>query len=109
MHTSEFCFSLAPDAPPQNISAEVLDPNAVFLTWSPPPPDQRNGVVRRYRISQYETSTGILTNHTQDGDHTELVIGSLHAHYEYQFTVAAETVQLGPFSNPVAVTTFEDG
>ena len=108
--TSRFLlFSLAPGAPPQNVSAEVLNPNVVFLTWSPPLPDQQNGVIRHYLISQYETSTGILTNYTQEGDHTDLVIGSLHAYYEYQFTIAAQTVQLGPFSNPVAVTTFEAG
>jgi len=76
-------FSLAPGAPPQNVSAEVLNPNSVFLTWSPPPPDQQNGVIRHYLISQYETSTSILTNYTQEGDHTEFIIDSLHAYYEW--------------------------
>ena len=50
-----------------------------------------------------------MTNYTQGGDHTELIISSLHAHYQYQFTIAAETVQQGPFSNPVTVTTLEAG
>ena len=50
-----------------------------------------------------------MTNYTQGGDHTELIINSLHAHYQYQFTIAAETLQQGPFSNPVTVTTLEAG
>ena len=50
-----------------------------------------------------------MTNYTQRGDHNELIIGSLHAHYQYQFTIAAETVQQGPFSHPVTVITLEAG
>jgi len=102
-------FSLAPSTPPQNFTAVVRGPNTVSLTWSPPPPSQQNGVIRRYHISQNETVTGIITTYTQGGDHNELVIHTLHAHYEYLFTIAAETVAQGPFSNPVAVTTLEAG
>ena len=102
-------FSLAPSTPPQNFTAVVRGPNVVSLTWSPPPPNQQNGVIRYYHINQNETNTGILTTYTQGGDHNELVIHTLHAHYEYQFTIAAETVEQGPFSNPVTVTTSEDG
>ena len=77
--------------------------------WSPPPPRQQNGVIRQYHISQNETNTGILTTYTRGGDHNELVVRFLHAHYRYLFTIAAETVEQGPFSNPVAVTTSEAG
>ena len=38
-----------------------------------------------------------------------MVVGSLRAHNQYQFTISAETVQRGPFSNPVTVTTLEAG
>ena len=99
----------APSTPPQNFTVEVLSSTAVFLQWMSPRIDQQNGVIRNYHIRQYETSTGILTNYTQGGDRTELVVDSLHAHYQYQFTIAAETVQQGPFSNPVTVTTLEAG
>ena len=45
----------------------------------------------------------------QGGNYTELVIGSLHAGNQYQFTIAADTVELGPFSGQVTVTTLESG
>ena len=102
-------FSLAPSTPPQNFTVKVLSSTDVFLRWFPPSLDQQNGEIRNYHIRQFETSKGILTNHTQEGNHTELVVGSLHAYYQYQFTIAAETVQPGPFSNPVTVTTLESG
>ena len=61
-----------------------------------------------YHIRQYETITGVVTNYTQARGHTELIIGSLNAHYHH-FTIAAETVQQGPFNNPATVTTLEAG
>ena len=88
---------------------EVLNSTAVFLRWISPRIGQQNGVIRNYHIRQYETSTDLLTNYMQGGDRNELVVGSLHAHYQYQFTISAETVQQGPFSNPVIVTTQEAG
>ena len=102
-------LSAAPSTPPQNFTVEVLNSTAVFLQWISPRIDQQNGVIRNYHIRQYEISSGFLTNYTQGGDHNELVVGSLHAHYQYQFTISAETVQQGPFSNPVIVTTEEAG
>ena len=102
-------FSAAPSAPPQNFTVEVLSSTVVFLRWAPPKPDQQNGVIRIYLIRQYETNTDILTNYTQEENRFEMVIGSLRAHNQYQFTIAAETVKLGPFSSPVAVTTLESG
>ena len=102
-------FSLAPTTPPQNFTVEVLSSTDVFLRWFPPSLDQQNGVIRNYHIRQYDTGTGILTNYTQGKDRTELVVGSLSPHNQYQFTIAAETVEPGPFSNPVTVTTLESG
>lgn len=102
-------FSLAPTTPPQNFTIEVLSSTDVFLRWFPPSLDQQNGVIRNYQIRQYDTATGILTNYTQERDRTELVVGSLSPHNQYQFTIAAETVEPGPFSNPVTVTTLESG
>ena len=104
-----FLLSVAPASPPQNFTADVLNSTAVFLQWSLPTLDQRNGVIRKYHIRQFETVTSILTSYMRGGNYTELLIGSLHAYYQYQFTIAAETVERGPFSNPVTVTTLEAG
>ena len=102
-------LSAAPSTPPQNFTADVLNSTAVFLQWSLPTLDQQNGVIRKYHIRQFETVTGILTTYMRGGNYTEMLIGSLHAHYQYQFIIAAETVERGPFSNPVTVTTLEAG
>ena len=104
-----FLLSVAPDSPPQNFTADVLNSTAVFLQWSLPTLDQQNGVIKNYHIRQIETVTGILISYMRGGNYTELLIGSLHAYYLYQFTIAAETVEQGPFSNPVTVTTLEAG
>ena len=104
-----FLLSVAPDSPPQNFTADVLNSTAVFLQWYPPTLDQQNGVIRKYHIRHCETVTGIVTSYMRGGNFTELLIGSLHAYYQYQFTIAAETVEQGPFSNPVTVTTLEAG
>ena len=104
-----FLLSVAPASPPQNLTADVLNSTAVFLQWSLLTLDQQNGVIRKYHIRQFETVTSILTSYMRGGNYTELLIGSLHAYYQYKFTIAAETVERGPFSNPVTVTTLEAG
>ena len=104
-----FVLSVAPGSPPQNFTADVLNSTAVFLQWSLPTLDQQNGVIRKYHIRQIETVTDTPTNYTRGKNYTEMLIGSLHPYYQYQFTIAAETVERGPFSNPVIVTTLEAG
>ena len=104
-----FLLSVASASPPQNFTVDVLNSTAVFLQWSLPTLDQQNGVIRKYNFRQFETVTGILTSYTRGGNYTELLIGSLYAYYQYQFTIAAETIERGPFSNPVIVTTLEGG
>ena len=104
-----FLLSVAPASPPHNFTADVLNSTAVFLRWSLPTLDHQNGVIRKYHIRQFETVTSILTSYMRGGNYTEMLIGSLHPYYQYQFTIAAETVERGPFSNPVIVTTLEAG
>ena len=104
-----FLLSVAPASPPQNFTADVLNSTAVFLQWSLLTLDQQNEVIRKYNFRQFETVTGILTSYTKGGNYTEMLTGSLHAYYQYQFTIAAETDERGPFSNPVIVTTLEAG
>ena len=47
--------------------------------------------------------------HEIEGNHTSLVVYSLHPYYEYHCTVAAVTVRMGVYSFPLTLRTHEDG
>ena len=75
--------------------------------WAAPPEETRNGVIRNYRVNITEEETGrvftfiSLTN--------SLVVPSLHPYYTYQCRVSAFTVDYGPFTDVLTITTMEDG
>jgi len=77
------------------------------LSWSPPPEEHHNGVVRSYRVNVTEVETGRKLRYSTES--TEIVIRNLHPYYLYECRVAAVAVVCGPFSTPVQVRTEEDG
>ena len=92
----------APTGPPLNISHSSPTPSTLILTWSPPDPSYRNGVVRGYLvvISEMETSRLLYFNTSTP----PLSIPSLHPFYTYNCSVSAYTVGLpGPYSPPYLV------
>ena len=105
------CFPYTvPTAPPQNTDGEVLSSTAISITWQVPQLEEQNGIIQRYFIRLLEVPTNINFTYQQKGQHTELVIDSLHPDYDYECSVAAETVVgRGPFSEPFTITTHEDG
>ena len=45
------CFLIAvPSGAPTNITVEALSSTSLLITWEPPPPSQRNGVITYYRV-----------------------------------------------------------
>lgn len=78
------------------------------LSWAPPPPDQWNGIIVGYIIR-------VVGVHTDEDyqlpltSNTSIVVGSLHPFYTFRFMVAAQTVGVGPFSNPIALQMPESG
>lgn len=97
----------APTAEPGNVTAAALSSQSIHVSWDPPPFNNRNGQIRYYIIHVTEADTG--NNFTQLVTGNEFTFLSLHPYYTYTFTVAAVTVELGPFSNIISVTTEEDG
>ena len=98
---------VAPEGAPTNVVSSDITSNSVTLTWSPPPNQLHNGVIRHYIISVVELDTG--TNFTyQAQSHTTFSIGDLHPFYTYTFNVFAVTVGVGPGSLDHRVTTLED-
>ena len=96
-----FFFSFVHSAPggaPQSVTAEAVSPTVFTLTWQPPLAEDVNGVVRRYTVNVTELESGGVEQYFT----TELniTVESRHPFYRYRYTVAAETVGLGPFSDP---------
>lgn len=99
--------SIAPTAPPSNIQVTVLGPYSVHLTWEMPPAQYRNGIIRRYEINITRVGIG---QETLQSSTTNITIPNLRASTMYRFSVAAYTVELGPFSQPdIEVETDVDG
>ena len=96
----------APSGAPLNITADIRSSTVVHISWHPPLEDQQNGVIRLYRISLLESSTGrhwsLITVST------EHLLDFLHPHYLYSVRVAAYSVDLGPYSRALEFTTDED-
>ena len=78
-----------PGAPPSNTTGSTLNSTHVQLSWDPPPSDEINGVIQGYRINITELDTGTLSQIIVND--TEAVIGSLHPHYNYNFSIVAFT------------------
>ena len=97
----------APSAPPATVVATVFNSSALSISWRPPPFSQQNGIIVGYTIRLRENSNERVIE--TDGPHTEIFITSLHPHYVYEFTVAAETVGIGPYSPLDTIQMDEDG
>ena len=100
-------FSVAPSGAPPNLTALVINSTSVHLSWLGPDEDQHNGDIRHYsiRIVQVHSGREFQLNSTN----TTSIYTSLHPAYTYSFTVAAVTVEIGPYSNPAIATMPEDG
>lgn len=102
-----FHLLTAPSGFPLDITVSVVNSSSVQLSWSPPPASQHNGVIRSYQIhiTELDTTSFFLLS----ANLTSSVIATLHPFYSYNFSVAAVTIGIGPFSAPHTVTTLEDG
>ena len=66
-----------------------------------------NGIIRSYVISVMETNTGrqiLITSHFQNQR-----IDSIFPYNNYSCEVAAVTINTGPYSRPVVITTAQAG
>ena len=64
-------------------------------------------MIRQYIIQVLEVDTG--TTFMETSNITELTLEGLHPFYSYSCRIAAETIAVGPFSNPITVQLNEDG
>jgi len=80
--------------------------NSLTLSWEPPAVESQNGVIRQYviRITEEETSAVML----HYANSVQVMVEDLHPYYTYTCSVAAETVEVGPYSTNVTVQLDED-
>ena len=78
------------------------------MTWAPSLMEDQNGIITSYSVRVYSIVTGETTVYLREGHHSQIIIDSLHPYYEYDVSIAAETVGIGPFSTPQRVRTLQD-
>ena len=97
----------APSAPPEDLIAANVSSTSFVLSWTPPPISQQSGIIREYTVNVTEVETASLTVLTSTT--TSLLVSSLHPYYTYECAVSAYTIEHGPYSEVLTVTTSEDG
>ena len=107
--TSPCCLSLSvPVKPPQNVSVVVLNSTSVGVSWQPPSPEDRNGIITMYTLNVSSTTAGYMMSFGTVN--TEIIVDNLNPFTLYNFTVAAATsIGCGPFSDSVERMTVEGG
>ena len=93
--------------PPENLIATALGSRTLHITWQPPVEEERNGIIRRYVINITELDSG--NEYQLENVTTEITVQDLHPFYRYSYSVAAETVALGPFTLGSIIEMPEDG
>ena len=107
------CFSIVPNAPPDNVQALTRSSTAILVTWDPVPEIDRNGIIIQYEVEfNQSTFTEISTSNltTTDGSQLMVELDGLEEFVNYSVRVRAYTsVGPGPFSVAVVNRTLEDG
>ena len=101
-------LSTAPSSYPVNLTGKAIGSTSIQLQWQPPPAEHHNGQIRSYKVLCTEVQKkGALMQHTTFI--TYITIRRLHPFYTYACNVSAVTVDSGPFSETINITTLEDG
>ena len=104
---SFFFTHLVPTAVTENLTGSATSSRSIYLSFSSPPSEKLNGILRGYQIYVVEEQTSRnFTVHSSDDQYT---LFSLHPHSTYVFSVAATTVGSGSFSENITVVTRQDG
>ncbi len=101
--------ALDPHSPPIDIQLSGIGAQSVIVTWQPPVPQDRNGVIIYYQLifSQSQFEIIDLVINATGLSYTER---SLEEYNNYTVVIAAATrVGLGAFSPPMTFTTLESG
>ena len=105
-------FFLAPASPPSNVTATVISPTSIMVTWDMVPPIDQNGVITMYEVlyEPLETFGGAIGPLTSNSTAMSLLLTGLEEFVNYNISVRAYTsVGAGPYSEDITEMTSEDG
>ena len=91
----------APSASPINPGGEAVSSSLIRIYWTRPSEIEINGAVLFYLVELREVLTG--KNFTFHAVDDEIIVGPLHAYYEYLCRIAIYTTSLGPFTSYFSV------
>ena len=100
-----FCCSV-PFSAPENLTGSAIDSTSISLQWNPPPNEELHGILRHYQIDVIEEPT--LRYFSVQATASQHQLSSLHPFYTYIISVAASTVDTGPFSGNITIQTDPD-
>ena len=100
-------YYAAPSSFPMMLTFSNISDSSFHLVWQSLPSADQNGIIRYYLVNITEVDTGRQFQLTSLA--TYISVGSLHPFYTYVCTVAASTVDIGPYSPPLTMKTLEAG
>jgi len=93
-----------PSAPPGNLRAGTMNSTAAIISWTPPPPQHRNGVLQLYHV-KIETNRSVHADMRINATTTSIVVANFSLDTTYIVRAVAYTNKgAGPFSTPVFFT-----
>lgn len=101
---------IVPSASPGNVSITSKS-TSVNISWSPPDPSKRNGVITIYIVQLNSSSDDYrYINKTHETVLTNASISGLYPYSNYTVAVTAATrIGIGPYSEILEFETLEDG
>ena len=97
----------APSSPPLAINILILSTRSVNISWTPPPSTEQNGIIQYYLLKQLNVNSGEMQINSIY-DTLAIIVNDLHPYYSYIFSLAAVTVEIGPYSMEAAITMPQD-
>ncbi len=96
-----------PSGSPTNFTATSVSSTTAQLSWDPPLPEERNGIIRQYMII-VEPSGGEPFSFTITAT-SSYTVSALRPFTVYSFSVAAVTIGPGPPTEQIQVATSTEG
>ena len=101
------CFVIiAPSRSPTEVTVMATTSSSISFYWKSPPAYAINGIIRSYYLTLTEEDTGKHLHITAKSP--PQMFQALNSFYSYTLQIAAFTIDVGPYSDPVTVTTLED-
>ena len=97
-----------PSAPPENLVVTLTTSRTISISWSPPPFDQQNGLIRYYLVYLTEINGNTLELQTSDNS-TDFTIENVVPIYNYTVSLAAYTIGVGPSTSVLTISIPESG